>query len=201
MNNAKNLLERIQVGDREALALYIATERENLQRMAGMRIHPSLRSRFDFSDVIQEVMVESINSLDAYLQNPKLPIRLWVRSMLNKQLGKLHRYHLDAQKRNARLETSPNVQSDILAENFLAKNTPPLDAVLRQERKKQIQDAIDRLDPIDQEILALRHFEQLDINETAQVLSIKVEAAFKRHMRALKRLKTVLNPPSGELSH
>ncbi len=45
------------------------------------------------------------------------------------------------------------------------------------------------LEPIDREILALRHFEQLSMAEAAQVLDIKLTAACNRYVRALKRMK------------
>jgi RNA polymerase sigma-70 factor (ECF subfamily) len=54
------------------------------------------------------------------------------------------------------------------------------------------------MDPLDREVLALRHFEQLSTAETAQVLNIKEGAAGKRYIRALKRLKEILlSMPGG----
>jgi RNA polymerase sigma-70 factor (ECF subfamily) len=37
-----------------------------------------------------------------------------------------------------------------------------------------------------------RHFEQLSIKETAQILKISPAAASKRYVRALERLKSIL---------
>ena len=51
-----------------------------------------------------------------------------------------------------------------------------------------LQEALNGMDPIDREILALRHFEELSNDETAEVLGIKPSAASNRHVRALKRL-------------
>jgi RNA polymerase sigma-70 factor, ECF subfamily len=64
----------------------------------------------------------------------------------------------------------------------------------------RVQEALNSLDPIDREMLALRHFEQLSRAEAAQVLGISQEAGAKRYFRALKRLKDVLAtmPGSGE---
>jgi DNA-directed RNA polymerase specialized sigma24 family protein len=42
-------------------------------------------------------------------------------------------------------------------------------------------------------VLALRHFEQLNTNETAKVVGISAPAAGKRNVRALKRLKDILD--------
>ena len=55
------------------------------------------------------------------------------------------------------------------------------------------------MDPIDQEILALRHFEELGNNEVAEVLGIEPKAASIRYIRALKRLKEILSTVPGLL--
>ena len=54
-----------------------------------------------------------------------------------------------------------------------------------------------RSDPLDREVLALRHFEQLTVSETAKVLDIKEKAAGMRYVRALRRLKEILTSLGG----
>jgi RNA polymerase sigma-70 factor (ECF subfamily) len=53
------------------------------------------------------------------------------------------------------------------------------------------------MDPIDREILALRHFEELSNNEVAAELGITKAAASNRYVRALARLSTLLSDISG----
>jgi RNA polymerase sigma-70 factor (ECF subfamily) len=53
------------------------------------------------------------------------------------------------------------------------------------------------MDPIDREVLVLRHFELLSNEETAQVLGLKPSAASNRHLRALRRLKEILAQVPG----
>ena len=52
--------------------------------------------------------------------------------------------------------------------------------------------ALQKLDPTDREILALRHFEELSNGEAATVLGLTKTAASNRYIRALKRLKEIL---------
>ena len=203
--SSRALLERIRRGDREALIAYIADQREAMRIMARVRLHPALRARFDVSDVIQEAMIDAMGNMDAYLRDPKLPPRLWLRRLVGNRLFNLHRDHLDAQKRSAHREVSlgraetPSSQADALAEELSARITPPLQAAIRLERRSKLKEAIEALEPMDQEVLALRHFEQLSPKETAAILDITEKAASKRYLRALKRLREALQKvPGGE---
>jgi RNA polymerase sigma-70 factor (ECF subfamily) len=63
----------------------------------------------------------------------------------------------------------------------------------------RLQEALNRLEPLDREILSLRHFEELNRKEAAQVLGIEEAAAAKRYLRALKRLKETLAELPGGL--
>ena len=54
------------------------------------------------------------------------------------------------------------------------------------------------MDPLDREVLALRYFEQLSPGETARVLGIKEKAAGLRYLRAVRRLKEILQSLGGD---
>jgi RNA polymerase sigma-70 factor (ECF subfamily) len=87
----------------------------------------------------------------------------------------------------------PAASSAALAAHLLGKETSPTQAAVRAERLLRLQEALNALDPLDREILSLRHFEELTHAEAAQVLDIGDGAAAKRYVRALQRLKNVLN--------
>ena len=143
--------------------------------------------------------------MQEYLRDPKYPLFLWLRLLVDERLTKLHRQHLGAQMRDAGLEVSlyrgalPAASSAALAAHLLGRATPPAEAAIRAERVLRVQAALNALDPLDREILALRHFEQLTRAEAARVLGIEEAAAAKRYVRALKRLKGVLAGMPGGL--
>jgi RNA polymerase sigma-70 factor (ECF subfamily) len=64
----------------------------------------------------------------------------------------------------------------------------------------RLQVALNALEPVDREILSLRHFEELTAAETARVLDIEESVAAKRYFRALRHLKTLLSGMSSEQS-
>ena len=93
----------------------------------------------------------------------------------------------------------PQASSAALASMLLGRVTSPSNAVIRAEQILQVQEAVNSLEPLDREVVAFRHFEQLTRAETAVVLGITEEAGAKRYIRALKKLKAILAAmPGGE---
>ena len=83
-------------------------------------------------------------------------------------------------------------------ETALAQDpTTPSQAAVRAELQARLQEALAAMDPVDREVLALRHFEQLSNSETAQVLGLRESAASQRYARALLRLKDILTSLPG----
>jgi RNA polymerase sigma-70 factor (ECF subfamily) len=107
--------------------------------------------------------------------------------------------------RNAGREVSlyrgrlPETTSAALAAQLLGHEPRPSEAAIRAELKVRLQEALNSMEPLDREILALRHFEQLSLAETAQVLGLSESGACRRHLRALKRLKEILSSLPGGL--
>jgi RNA polymerase sigma-70 factor, ECF subfamily len=198
-----HLIDRLRAGDRQALGELFESHRQRLRRMVELRMDARLRTRLDASDVLQEAYLDLAGDLDAYRTDPKLRPLLWMRLHVGRRLTMLHRRHLGTRLRDAGLEISlyrealPQASSAALAAMLLGRHTSPTQAAQRAERLLRIQEALNTLDPIDREVLALKHFEELSRAETAQVLGISPEAAAKRYFRALKRLKEVLASMPG----
>lgn len=201
MNEADDdlrLVERARGGDESAAGEVLVRHRARLRRMIEARLDHRICGRVDPSDVLQDGFVDVLAKLPTYLADPKISLFLWLRLVVGERLTKLHRDHLGAQMRNAGLEVSlyrgpmPAASSAALAAHLLGKVTSPTQAAVRAERLLRLQEALNALDPLDREILSLRHFEELTHSEAARVLDIGEAAAAKRYIRALKRLKDVL---------
>src|SRR5258707_750464 len=168
------LIERARAGDQDALNEIFARHRDRLRRMVEVRLDWRLHARIDASDVIQDAYLDVMRRLEEYLRDPKLPLFLWLRLVVGDRLFKLHRHHLGAQMRDAGREISlyrdalPLASSAALAAQLLGKHTSPTQAAVRAERMLRLQEALNTLEPIDREILSLRHFEELTRSEAAQ---------------------------------
>jgi RNA polymerase sigma-70 factor (ECF subfamily) len=171
--------------------------------MVRLRLNRRLQGRVDDSDVLQEACLDVARRLPEYVADPQLPFYLWLRHMTGLKLTEIHRRHLGVQKRDADREVSlhrgglPEANSVSLAAQLLGTVTSPSQAAIKAETRIQVQDALNSMDPIDREVLALKHFEQLSISEIAQVLGLSKAGAGSRYLRAIKRLKEILSRMPG----
>jgi RNA polymerase sigma-70 factor (ECF subfamily) len=192
-----------QVTDPKALGDVWERYRERLRRLVRLRLDRRLQGRVDPSDVLQEAFLDFQARARDFVQRPDMPFFLWLRFLTGQRLQLIHRHHLGTQMRDAGREVSlqrgamPQATSGSLAAQLLGRFTSVTQAVQRAEMQLILQEAINAMDPLDREILALRHFEELSNEETAQVLSIKPSAASSRHVRALKRLRESLRTTPG----
>jgi RNA polymerase sigma-70 factor (ECF subfamily) len=199
------LIEQAVQGDQQALGNLLARHRERLRRMIALRLDRRLQGRVAPSDIIQEVCLDAARRLAEYHRKPTMPFFLWLRFLAGQRLLDEHRKHLGVAARDAGREISlyrgalPETSSAALAAHLLGRLTTPSQAAIRAERKIRLEEALYRLDPIDREILALRHFEELSNGETAAVLGLDKSAASKRYARALIRIKDVLASLAGGL--
>jgi RNA polymerase sigma-70 factor (ECF subfamily) len=204
-SETNRLLRQEAPGNPQRFGEILEQCRPRLRRMVALRLDPRLHGRIDPSDVIQETSLEASVRLAEYLQKPTMPFFLWLRFLAGQKLVTLHRHHLGRQMRDAGREVSlyrgrlPETSSAALAAQLLGHEARPSEAAIRAELKIRLQEALNRMDPLDREILALRHFEQLSLAETAQVLRLTESGACRRHLRALKRLKEILSSLPGGL--
>jgi RNA polymerase sigma-70 factor, ECF subfamily len=201
----RDRLRRAAGGDSSAWDELLRPHRDRLRRMIALRLDRRLNGRLDASDVLQEVAIGAIRALPAYAECPDLPFFLWLRWLCGVTLQAVHRKHLGVLAREAGREVSllggpmPEASSVAIAAQLIGRDTRPSQAATRAERRLRLQQVVESLDPIDREVLVLRHLEELTAEETARVLGIDRSAASKRYMRALKRLKARIEAmPGGE---
>jgi RNA polymerase sigma-70 factor (ECF subfamily) len=195
---ADALTRRLRAGDPEAAGELFALWRDRLKGMVRLRLDRRLQGRLDASDVLQEAFLDVQKKAADFATKPDMPPYLWLRLVTAERLLILHRHHLGTQMRDADREVSlcrggpPTASTHSLANLLLGRLTSPTQAAIRAERQLRLQAALDGMDPLDREVLALRHFEELSNSEAAAVLGLTKTAASNRYIRALKRLKEVL---------
>ena len=184
------LTHRLHAGDPAAAGELFAACRDRLKKMVKLRLDRRLQGRLDASDVLQEAFLDVQRKAADFAGRPDLPAYLWLRLVTTERLLILHRHHLGAQMRDAAQEVSlcpggaPAASTHSLANLLLGRLTSPTQAAIRAERQLRLQEALNGMDPLDREILALRHFEELSNSEAATVLELSKTAASNRYIRA-----------------
>lgn len=197
------LLQRIGNGDAAAVGEAFTHYRDRLRRMVRLRLDRRLQGRVDPSDVLQEAFLDVAQRAAEQAAKPEMPFFLWLRLITGQKLLEIHRRHLQTRMRDAGLEVSlyggalPEANSLSLAAQLLGRLTSASAAAMRAELQIQLQQVLNAMDPIDREILALRHFEELSNSEIALVLGLSKAATSNRYVRALKRLKDDLSKIPG----
>jgi RNA polymerase sigma-70 factor (ECF subfamily) len=199
------LLVLASQGNQTALAELFSQHRDRLWRLVTFRMDPRLHGRVDADDVLQEAWLSAVQRLDSFLIDASRSLFVWFRLITCQTLVDIHRRHLGAQKRNAGQEFSidqgwaVSSTSSSLSFHLMDHLTTPSEAALRQEMTQKLHSALNDMRDLDREVLALRHFEQLTNRESAQVLGISEQAASDRYVRALTKLRGLMQPNPGQM--
>lgn len=199
--DTSQLLQAASRGDDEARNALLTRHRDRLQRMVRVRMDPRLSARLDPSDVVQEALTEAWQELSDYLETRPVAFYPWLRRIAWERLVKLHRYHIEAQKRSVRRELVlplPARSSAALADRIARSGTSPSEAAQAKEMRERIRGMVEHLPERDREVLVLLYLEELTVPEAAEVLGLAEGAVKMRHVRALKRLRSLVGEEDTE---
>lgn len=197
-DNIPQLIAQFTAGEDAALASLFTHFKGRLERIVRFRLDHRMAGRVSPADVLQEAYISASKRTEHFREKPDMPFFVWLRLLVHQQLADLHRQHLQAEMRDVRREISLEQQpisphtSMAMAAQLVGHNTSPSQAFSRVERISSLERALNQMEPIDREVIALRHFEELTNAEVAQVLNIGTAAASKRYVRAIKRMKEVV---------
>ncbi len=191
------LLKMITAGDSDALGLLFSKYLPRLKGMIAARMDPRIAPRIDESDVMQEVHVEVMRRIPEYLEKREVSFYDWMRFLTKQKLAEVTRRHVGVQSRDVRRERPLPKKvagnSSVLLTGFLAgKVNSPSSVVCKEEVRRLVSGCIERLEPMDREILLLRHVEQMKTAEVAERLEISPNNCRQRHIRSLKKLRDLL---------
>jgi RNA polymerase sigma-70 factor (ECF subfamily) len=195
--DTEELLRKSSGSRGPALGLLLERHRKRLRRMVAVRLDRRLAPLVDPSDVVQEALADASLKLDDFLRDRPLPFYPWLRRLAWERIIHFHRRHLRTQKRAVTREERldlrlPDESAMQLADRLVASGTTPSQRLLRDEEGRRLREVLDRLRPIDREVLVMCYLEELDFGEIAAALGISENAAKVRHFRALERVRKVL---------
>ena len=192
------LLDRVRDGDADAVNRLLERHRAAIRRMIDARMDRVIERRVDASDIVQDVMIEANRRLTDYLANPTMPFRLWLRHMARDRLIDAHRRHRVAATRSLDREVPMVARDgeDSSADGLVGiadRELTPAAAATWHELERRFAAAVDLLDDVDRQIVLLRHFEHLSRADAAEILGLSKPAAGMRYLRAMRRLRSLLD--------
>ncbi len=181
-------------GDVVALDRLLDRHRERLRRMVAFRLDASLATHVDASDIVQEALADAARKLPDYSRKRPLPFYPWLHRLATERLLQARRRYRREGKNVAWVDSSAN----FLVDRFVARDATPAHALIRAEQRTRVRDALEHLDPADREMLVLRYLEDLTFPEIAAILGIAEGAAKMRHLRALRRIRALVEKDAAE---
>lgn len=184
-------------GGEAALASLFASLSPRLERIISFRLDPRIRGRIDAADILQEAYLQVSSRIQAFLETADVSFFVWLRQQTLQILVDVYRREF-RQKRDVNREIqfvstgTPEGTSLSIAQFLIGQLTSPSEAAVRAEEMEWLQGALNSMNEIDREVLALRHFEQLGNSQVAEILGLTPTAASNRYLRAAARLSEIL---------
>ena len=191
-SGSESLLAEAARGDGVAQGRLLNLHRERLCRMATFRLDDHLAAHLDASDIVQEALADAVRKLPAYARDRPLPLYPWLHRLAFERLVQARRRYRREQGAVGWPETSTNLLVERFAASALMPGRPLIQAEQRQRSARPSTRCAARPggpDPGDPQ--------DLSFPDIAAILYIGEGAAKMRHLRALRRIHTLI---AGERS-
>ena len=135
-----------------------------------------------------------------------MAFHLWLRQIAWDRIIDTYRRHRVSAKRNMDREqpmtaaAGPDQSTMELAVQLCDPAMTPATAATQREIAGKVEEAIAHLGEQDQEIIVMRHYEHLSNLEIAEALQLNPPAASMRYLRAVRRLRELLQSDNIESS-
>lgn len=181
------LIEQVRLGDRAALGQLLIRHEKRLYNTAFRMVS----NRDDAAEVTQEAMLKIIQNIDGFKSQAQ--ITTWMtRIVMNQSISQLRRrklrdhVSLDSSRPTADGDDQPNALRRVLEDT---REPGPDSGVQQREMIGHLHSAIERLDDDFRAVLVLRDLRELDYQQIAEVLEIKVGTVKSRLFRARLALR------------
>ncbi len=161
---------------------------------ASMRRHD--QRRFDASDIVQAAMLKAVQKQSELQSTEPTAVSAWLRAILVNVLVDEVRRH-NAGKRDLRREQS--LENDLNnsaagLDRFAASQSTPSVAAQKDERRLELANALLQLPDDQQEVVVLKHLQNLTLQQIADGTGRTVPAIAGLLRRGLARLRELMPP-------
>jgi RNA polymerase sigma-70 factor (ECF subfamily) len=179
-----------------------ARHKERLRRMVRLRLDRRVPGRFTSNAILDEIFGEAGRRWHEYQAGSGTSFFLWLRALAGERIQAIHHQHLSGVWRGGEeiaiyRAAMPPVNTVSLAAQLMGNMPAASQASQRADLQVYLQEALNQMDPVDREVLALCHFEELKNDETATVLGLDPGETSRRYVQAVRSLKEVLKQVPG----
>ncbi|WP_010584308.1 sigma-70 family RNA polymerase sigma factor [Schlesneria paludicola] len=187
--------------NRDELARFIESRRPQLLAYIQHNLGPALRKKLEVEDILQEVVLAALNSLQAFAVQGRDPFKLLCQ-MAEQRIIDAHRHHVAAQKRAVDREVSidgavGDGEPVGLIKMLVASMTSPSQAFSRAQKELRLQEVLSLLPDEQREVLRLRYVEGLPTKSVAEQLGKSDGAIRVLLTRTLAKLQRMLGDESS----
>ncbi len=179
-------------GDEARVETLLHQYRNYLMRVVEARLDVRLRRRVDASDIVQEAQIEAMRSMQDFLENPVVPVRVWLRKLVVERLIMAQRKHLRAACRAVSKEQHTDGDAVSPVKLLQGNFGSPSRIASKRDSAGVLRRCLEELPEADREIILMHLYEGLTSQESGAALGIEPATARKRLGRAVKKLRDLL---------
>ncbi len=139
-------------------------------------IYSIIKNQHLTDDILQETLMKAYEKFDTIKDINKF--KSWIFTIAkNESISWIKKYNREIPSEYIHLELSADFLGDITG-----------DLLIKSETKEQIRESIKMLKPIDQEIMYLRYYYDLNLNEIALILNLNHNTVRTKHVRAKEKI-------------
>lgn len=186
------LAHRARGGDREAFDALIRRSQPRLERLVRARMGGELRAVEESDDLVQTALAAAVRDLPAFVPDGEGSFLRWLGTVVENKI----RHHLRNLKRQCRDPGRAETGTGALQHQAGAEPSPSA-LVAERETEARYRAALERLEPIDREVVLLHVELGSTYQEIAEALNqTSSEAVRKRVARAVARLGLLMGGPT-----
>lgn len=186
--NTYTLLERHRAGDATALQTLIERYYTRIKRIVRVRMWPALSARESVDDVVQDVLVRIVESVDRFEKRDDAHWIDWVARMAQNEISNRARHHR-AKKRGGVAKAMQVYAESASGFDLPAETTGVASKVSRTELEEVVDQCLSELSEVHREVILLRDYASCEWKAIAVVMGKpSAEACQELHRRAKREL-------------
>jgi RNA polymerase sigma-70 factor (ECF subfamily) len=191
--DVRRWIESARAGSQDDFGRLVASCRKYLLAIAERELGPSMRSKGDASDLVQDACYHAQLAFHTFQGETRDEFKRWMRGILRKRMRKFYR-QFATRKRERKREVSIETAVDLDTKELrLASRDPsPSARMIASEELTRFLSAFDSLPSIYQTVLLFRHREQMGFAAISAELGRSPQAVKKLWARAVVALQNQL---------